>query len=104
MSLNFIRLFSSILSMETAIEKPNKAIKKQKDDSKRNLLVKLRALRGDLKLYLALSSVEKTPKGYQAIPEQSLLGQSIIHAKEGDIISLTNFSPPYQFLVLQVSG
>lgn len=86
--------------METANEK---SIEKHKGNVKRNLLVKLRALKGDLKLCLALSSATKIPKGYQTIPEQSLLGQSIVHAREGDIISLTNFSPPYQFLVLQVS-
>lgn len=89
--------------METNNRASTSYLEKHKNGSKGNLLVKLRALKGNLKLHLALSSARKIPKGYQSVPESSLLGQSIMHAKEGDIINIANFSPPYPFLVLYVS-
>ncbi|MFC6099066.1 hypothetical protein [Olivibacter domesticus] len=70
--------------------------------AKKNSFVKLRALKGDLKLYLALSTIKKIPKGYQFVSEYSPLGRSIVNAKEGDIICLSTFRQPYKFLVLQV--
>ncbi|MEH6305468.1 hypothetical protein RYH73_07430 [Olivibacter sp. CPCC 100613] len=66
------------------------------------ILVKLRALQGGLKLHLALSSRKRAPKGYQSVVENSSLARSIAYAKEGEIISLLDFSVPYKFLVLEV--
>ena len=84
-------------------DKPNPAPQRKKQTgAKKNSFVKLRALKGDLKLYLALSTIKKIPKGYQFVSEYSPLGRSIVNAKEGDIISLSMFTQPYKFLVLQV--
>lgn len=84
-------------------DKSNSAFQNNNETKiKRNSFVKLRALKGDLKLYIALSTLKRIPKGYQFVSEYSPLGRSIINAKEGDIISLSTFTNPYKFLVLQV--